>query len=105
MREPIINEDTFGVYNNFRHVASLNDRKLFTYQFAYFRTDRNTCQNTLKSKELPVICLRPSLLENDQNTMLLTPQWQKYTFLLVGLTITLILWVVAVKLGKIKNGN
>ena len=33
----------------------------------------------------------------------LMPEWQKYTFLIVGFTITFTLWIVAGKLGKINK--
>ena len=58
LREPIIYEKSFGVYNNFQPVASESDRKFGIYQFGYFGTGRRRCKNTHGAKPLPVICLK-----------------------------------------------
>ena len=94
LREPIINEESFGVYNNFKHVKLPSDRKIGTYQCVYFMADRNICKNARGSKTLPVICLKnPDLSRNMINLPFDLPL--NYFILIQFFIVTFTLWSVA----------
>ena len=100
LREPIIDDEPFEVYNNFQHVASKSDRKFGTYQFGFYGTGRNTCKNTHGAKVLPVICLVDASSSGDTINL---PFDMKYFILIGGFIITFTLWAVATKCGNIRN--
>ena len=100
LREPIINEESFGVYNNFQHVASKSDRKFGTYQFGYYGTARSTCKNTYGAKTLPVICLQDADLSCQK---IKWPIDLKYFILIGGFLITFTLCLVATKCSPFRN--
>ena len=98
LREPIINEESFGLYNNFQPVASNSDRKFGTYQFGYFMADRGTCKNARGPQILAAICFKEDRLSED---VINFPLDLKY-FILIGVfTVTFTLWSVATKCGNI----
>ena len=99
LREPIIYEESFVVFNNFQPVASKSDRKFGTYQFDYFGTARRTCKNTRGAKILSVICLiQAHLSENMINLQFDL----KYSILIGGFLITFTWWSVAI-CGSTRN--
>ena len=100
LREPIINEESFGVYNNFQHVASKSDRKFGTFQFGYYGAARSTCRNTYGAKTLRVICLQDTDLSGHRIKL---PIDLKYFILIGGFLITFTLWSVATKCSPFRN--
>ena len=95
-----MNKESFGVFNNFKHVASNSNRKFGTFQFVYFMADRGTCKNSRGSMIRPAVCLKEDRSSGD---MIHLPLDLKYCILIGLFIVTFTLWSVATTCGNIRS--